>query len=405
MESISHFQSIDELVTVFDRERILFRDMFEKRRSMTYRKDIALEVVEYKKERIQFLIDYGIIHENGDFIELEDVYIHFFEDVLAMNEEISIASVKEFIDSLKENMNYFLEETNEHRKFQYHTNVRKILRKIGLRTLKNVIDLNRNVDVAYKQEQNFKIKKEKLKKLDDKRENIKALMIECENIIDSQIVFFKIANDSEMQRACMDVRNDFTKAYHNLLEIEHQIIRYLNQIELQNTLLKKIRRIKYLKDHLIWRTESNVEEILKPKNPLWMENRPYNRVFLSLNTLTINEEIPNIVRRIYKRKTSEYTGRIEADPIDAAYMNDTIESHIMININEMWNAFQAQGSDLFNFIINFSYSSYRNINEHIILFCQMATEFSDRLIISNKYQLYQDIEYNLIYAKQDSTNI
>ena len=41
-----------------------------------------------------------------------------------------------------------------------------------------------------------------------------------------------------MQRTCMDVRNDFTEADHNLLEIEHQIIDYINQIEIQRDLYK-----------------------------------------------------------------------------------------------------------------------------------------------------------------------
>ena len=40
-----------------DREKTLFRDMFERRKSLAYRKEFALEVVDYKRERIQYLID------------------------------------------------------------------------------------------------------------------------------------------------------------------------------------------------------------------------------------------------------------------------------------------------------------------------------------------------------------
>ena len=159
METLSHFRTIEELVKVLDREKTLFRDMFERRKSLAYRTDIAMEVVDYRRERIQYLIDHGVIHEYGDFLEMEDVYIQFFEEVLDMNEEISVSSVKEYLDSLKENINYYLQETNENRKNQYLNNVRKTLRRIGLRTLKNIIDLKRNVDTAYKQEPNYKIKK------------------------------------------------------------------------------------------------------------------------------------------------------------------------------------------------------------------------------------------------------
>ena len=111
MDAISHFRTIEELVKMLDREKLLFRDMFEKRKSLAYRTDFAMEIVDYKKERIQYLIDHGVIHENGDFLEMEDVYVQFFEDVLDMNEEISVSSVMEYIGSLKENINYCLEET------------------------------------------------------------------------------------------------------------------------------------------------------------------------------------------------------------------------------------------------------------------------------------------------------
>lgn len=398
MDSLSHFRSVDELVKMLDRERMLFRDMFERRKALSYRMDFALELVDYKRERVQFLIDHGVIHEQGDFLELEDVYVHFFEEVLDMNEEISVANVREYVDSLKENINYYLEETNEHRKFQYQGNVRKILRRIGLRTLKNVVDLKRNVDVAYKQEPNYKIKKTRLKNLDEKRKNIKVLMNGCEKMIDEEVVFFRIANDPEMQRTCMDVRNDFTEADHSLLEIEHQIIDYINRIEQQSALFKKIRRLKYLKDQLTWRDDSNIQRILENTNPLWMEKRPYNRIFLSIDMLRSNEEAYSIIRKIAGKANVRKMGRTEAEPIGEEFLTGNVESVASVNVTEMWNAFQAQGNDLFNFIRNYAYKYPRSLNDHIILFCQMATIYSDELLITDNYETFDHIEYVLIYA-------
>ena len=94
--------------------------------------------------------------------------------------------------------------------------------------MKNVVDLKRHVDVAFKQEPNYKIKMSRLTNLDEKRKAVKVLMQECEKMLDGEVVFFKMTIDPEMQRTCMDVRNDFTEADHNLLEIEHQIIDYIN---------------------------------------------------------------------------------------------------------------------------------------------------------------------------------
>ena len=398
MEAISHFRTIEELVKMLDREKLLFRDMFEKRKSLAYRTDFAMEIVDYKKERIQYLIDHGVIHENGDFLEMEDVYVQFFEDVLDMNEEISVSSVREYIGSLKENINYCLEENNEHRKFMYQGNVRKILRKIGLRTLKNVVDLKRNVDVAYKQEPNYKIKKTRLKNLDEKRKGIKVLIQECEKMIDSQIVFFRMATHPEMQRTCMDVHNDFTEADHNLLEIEHQIIDYINQIEIQSALFKKIRRLKYLKDQLTWREDTNIARMLEDDNPLWMEKRPYNRVFLSLDMLRSNEDAYALIRKVAGKNRVRTLSRTEAEPLDAEFLSANTELMASINLSEMWNAFKAQGNHLFAFIKDYPYKRECTLNDHIILYCQMATSHSDELRFMDEYETFENIEYALIYA-------
>ena len=37
MEILSHFRTIEELVKMLDREKVLFRDMFERRKSLSYR--------------------------------------------------------------------------------------------------------------------------------------------------------------------------------------------------------------------------------------------------------------------------------------------------------------------------------------------------------------------------------
>ena len=398
MDSLSHFRTIEELTRMLDREKTLFRDMFERRKSLAYRTEFALEVVDYKRERIQYLIDHGVIHENGDFLEMEDVYVQFFEDVLDMNEEISVSSVKEYIGTLKENINYYLEETNEHRKTQYQGNVRKILRKIGLRTLKNIIDLKRNVDTAYKQEPNYKIKKARLANLDEKRKGIKVLIEECEKMMDGEVVFFRMATDPEMQRTCMDVRNDFTEADHNLLEIERQIIDYINQIEQQSLLFKKIRKLKYLKDQLTWREDTNVVSVLNGNNALWMEKRPYYHIFLSLEMLRSNEEAYKIIRRIAGKNIASRLTRTEAQPIDNIFFEESTEEVIAVNTTELWNAFKAQGNHLFAFIKDYPYKQQRTLSDHVVLYCQMATLHSDELRITDDYEKFENIEYALIYA-------
>jgi hypothetical protein len=217
-------------------------------------------------------------------------------------------------------------------------------------------------------------------------------------MMDGEVVFFKMATDPEMQRTTMDVRNDFTEADHNLLEIEKQIIDYINQIEQQSLLLKKIRRLKYLKDQLTWREDTNVVRMLDSDHPLWMEKRPYNRIFLSVDMLRSNEEAYALIRKIAGKNDVRRLARTEADPLDEEFLSDSIEEVNSVNTTELWNAFKAQGQNLFSFIRNYHYHQPRSLNDHIILYCQMATGHSDDLRITDDYETFENIEYALIYA-------
>ena len=103
---MSTFRSIEELVKSLDREKELLKEMFAKRKSLSFRYDYALEMTEYKEERIRYLIDYGVIRDTGDFLEMEDIYLKFFEDVLEVNEEINVSFVQDYLTRLNDCLLY-----------------------------------------------------------------------------------------------------------------------------------------------------------------------------------------------------------------------------------------------------------------------------------------------------------
>lgn len=399
MDTLSQFRTLDELIRALDKERKLLFELFEMRKSVSMRLDMAMEYVEYRRERIQYLIDYGIIHETGNFIELESVYMQFFEEVLDVNEEINIESVRDAIAALKEQIQYYMAESNEQRRYHYQHLVRQQLRKTGLKTLKNVIDLKRNVESAYKQEPNYAIKKQRLSNLDKKSESIKTLIRECEKLIEQESVFFSVVADPEMERTRINVQADFTESFHNVLEIDKQIIIYLNQIEQQNKLCKKIRRIKYLKDQYRWNADTNVRRILNEMNPIWMENRPYNITRLSLEDLRSSDELAALLQKVASSAHIRQQSRTSADALSPEELTEHITDIEILNITEVWNAFAASSYDLFSFILQYEYPMKRTLAEHLTLFCQIVVTHPTECKINNQYKIYKNIEYPLIYAK------
>ena len=396
---MSNFRSIDELIGALSREKQLLKEMFAKRKLLSFRMDFAEQLVDYKKERIHYLVDYGVIRDNGNFLELEDIYLKFFEEVLEVNEEINVQSVKANIDHLKETIEYYLQENNENQKYNYLREVRRSLKNIALNTKRNVIDLKRNVDDTYKNEPNYKIKKSKLKHLDEKRDGIKLMIVEAEKLLEKETLFFTSAMDLNMRLVVDDLQADLNESSHNLLEIERQIIDYLNLIDHQNLLLKKIRLIKYFRDQQVLETNTDVKNILQKTNGVWMEKLPAYRIKLSLEKLRGDEGLA-ILQEVRHKNHLKGTGKGKcAEALTAEDLN--VESFVqqMVDHVELKNAFAAQSSDLFHFIMNYKFPFEIDLEGKLVLFCQVASGFYDELEFSDKYEQMAGFEYPLIYAK------
>lgn len=401
---MASFRSIEELIRMLSREKLLLKDMFQNRKSLSYSYDTARELVDYKMDRIGFLIEHGVLHDSGEFLEMEDVYLRFFEEVLDVNEDISVAGVKESIDTLDSAIEYYQLETSAQRKYVYLKDVKRILRNIALSTFRNVIDLKRNIDSTYKNEPNYRVKKLKLQKLDEKRRAVSELIRQTENYLDNKRQgFFSSAMDVGLRRTVADVRLQLIEAYHNLMELDRQIIEYLNLIDYHNRLVEKIRRVKYLRDQLVLESMTDVRSLLSSSNPLWMENRPKYTLKLSLEMLRTSDEglraLQGLALRMKKGVTLK---KRNAGAISEDYLKEQSKIAEGINTLELKNAFLASGVDLYSFIRDYNYrnSGYDIVpdrEQKLVLFCQIASQYLDELRISNNYCVDSDIEYPLVY--------
>lgn len=169
--------------------------------------------------------------------------------------------------------------------------MRRCLKTIALATVRNVLDLKRNMDNTYKNEPNYEIKKTKLQRLSEKLKNISQLITESERMIDTgQPVFFSMAMDVQMKIVVNDVRLQLNESYHNLLEIERQIIQYLNMIDYQNRIFEKVKKLKYLKDQFRWEEATDVRQVIAARNAVWMEPQPKYYIKLSIDNLRTSDE-------------------------------------------------------------------------------------------------------------------
>lgn len=398
---MSMFSNIKELVSALYREEKLLSEMFKRRKSADYKYEYALDIVEDNDNKLQYLIDRSILRQNGNNLEIDDLYLQFFEQVLEANEEVNTSYINDNLEKVKQNIEYYFNEQNEQRKYEYLRIIKNTLRKIGVITLRNVVDLKRNIDNTFKNEPTFKNKKAKLINLDNKRKDITKLIEQTEHLItEDDITFFKTATDEELNRIIVQLKLQLQQCTHNLIEIERQVIDFLNQIQQQSGVVEKLRQIKYLKDQFRLEAETDIKQVISTNNPVIFEPNPSYPLKLSLEHLQTSEEAYASIKKIAQRKKSGVKlNQPIADKISDEYLETQIEEEIQINLEEVKNSFVAGSHNLFDFVMNYNFAKNVSFDERVTIYCQLVSQYENVFEITEQYAEKEEIEFAMIYPK------
>lgn len=394
---MKHFGSLKELINTLNWSKDLLSDMFEKRKSYLYKYDQALELLE-SEDKLNTLINKEIINQNGAFIDLDENFLEFFEQILEVNEEVNTSYIQEIIKQIKQNIFYYLQENNENRKYGYLKIVKNQLRKVGRITIRNVVDLNRNIENAFKTEPNYKIKISKLEAFDEKRRMLTVLIEQTEVVTTEQDShFFKAALDDELKMIVTRLRQQLTESRHNLIETQKQIIEYLNQVKHQSTFIEKIKQVKYLKDQFELKAKSNLIELLQDRNILCFEPKPSYRFKINLSKLHTDEGAQLIEKAQSRLKKPNKNKLPVAESIAADSLQALTENEIFINLKAIRDSFKASGNNLFDFIMTYKYPRDVSYEEKITIFCQMASMYETEFEVKETFKQDGKVEYAIVY--------
>lgn len=395
------FRNIDSLLRVMAWGKDLLKFLFIGRKTPLLRQEQAVEnFFSGDERRLNLLLDHGVVRLQDGVLVLEETYLRFFEEVLEVNEEINVQSVKQHIDTLNENIELWLTAGTEPKRFRYMGEILRILRNISLSTHRNVIDLKRNIDSTYKNERDYALKCKRLEILDRKRADIALLIKEAEKVIDERHpTFFGVSMDSQLKDMVTEVKNSLTESYHNLLELDRQIIQYLNRIEAEQKLVEKIRRIKYLKDQLVWEQATDVILFLQTHRPAFLEKRSWFNLLPSLEGLTDTPDGIAALKDAHKALRHPVARRkTEAVPLTAEELQPNAIVKDILNTFELRNVFLGGSQDLMSFIGQYRFDEPMSEEDRLTLFCRLAAEYCDDFRISEETAQTGNYSYPLIYS-------
>ena len=404
------FRSIHEIINTVAAARGLLTEMFEKRKILSFRYSDALALLKDDENRLKLLIEKEVIHQNGNFVELDARFMDFFELLLEANEEINTAVIDENIEYLHELMDYYLKERIATRKASYVRNIKITFQKIARTTIRNIMNLQTSIDNAFKHEPTYQIKIAKLENLDNNRINIQQLIDTTENLIlHEERQFYQQATDDELNRILLELRRELQLSAHSLIRAQQDIINYLNQIKSQVMLVEKIRRVKYLQDQFELRAKSNLAEVLEREHSILLEGTAPSSFKLSINYLNTDEARPIILKVIINLHHLETIRSIEAGAFsdedlasqsmyqETISLEETVGNYIQAQTEAMWKDATAQPEDLFSFLMRYPFRQEVSEEERTTLFCQIVSLYESQFRISEEFGIYKNYEYARIY--------
>ncbi len=360
-------------------------------------------------EKLEKLAIYEIIHENNNIISLDDRIITFIEEVLEIG-EVTTSFINDNIQSLNENLKYYRIDSNP----RFLRNIKRSLKKINSTTSREVIKLHKNIDEAYKNQGNYLIKLQELDKYKRKRDDIINLIKETEQIISDAQGFFNTIVDAELSSIILDLRYTLVRNRDYLNEIQAQIIDYINKIQYQAEIYRKIQRLKELKDYEELKYKTNFVDVVASTNALMFRKRVPLKTRLSIDFLYSDQGAALTQKVASKLHLLRHTDRKPAGRMSDGFYETYKEESASLNIAGLVEKFQSGNVDLFQFVQSYNFPEKigeLSLEKRISLYVGISIDYDPQLDITDEFAFIelvndkgqkQKVGYALIKPKAES---
>jgi hypothetical protein len=333
----------------------------------------------------------------------------FFEEFLEVDETVHVLYIQENLNQIKINQSYYLKENQAIKRDQYLIRIKKHLRRITQITLQNVKTLRNNTDETYKTETNFEIKKEKLTNLRSQRDELEGVIKAVDRLLLDDL-FFKTAVDAELLIIVHRLRLALNESIHNLIEIQQQIIEYLNHIEKRVQIVEKVFQLKMLRDKHYLKERTNFYQVVNFIQDLPVRKTEGFRTRLSINDILNNEVKRNLVLKVRGKLRNQKLIALNTAgdiPDEAFHSQEQFEE--VANLHSLKRIFMGKNLDLFTFILHHQFRNEVSVENRIRLFCKLASLFETEFVFSEETGKFENLEYAMIYpgvtAEQHFTQV
>jgi hypothetical protein len=364
-----------EILSLLYHNRDVVDFLFGNRDSVTVNELLGREDI--TSEQYQKLVAHDVLYEHQQVVGLNDAVIAMFEDFMEIG-EVTPSFINDYINELKRNIRYY-QEGNEYR---FLRSIKKYLNRIGVAISKEIIKLQKNVDDTYKNEGNYRIKLQKLEDYRLKRDTIIEFINRADEVIDETRKLFELTNDLELYGIVSSLRNILIENLDYLIEIQTDITDYINKIQFQLDVYKKVQRIKEVKDHGQLHYKTNFKEVVLSLNPLGFNGVKAPRTKISVEFLYTDDGYMLCGRVAEKYKITRLMARRLADKLPSNFKDHRVEAFVKLDTTTLLEKFLKQSKNLFEFLMDYKFPKALGtvtFEERVTLFVEISMEFDKQL--------------------------
>ena len=231
-----------------------------------------------------------------------------------------------------------------------------------------------------------------------KRKDIFDLIEVCKKKLEENSLFTKREDNPEIRDIKSKLYSDFTDAIANLGEISRQITWYLRRIEIQSQFVKKIRKLKYLKDQLTWKNDTGILPVLQSASPIFLSPYSYPFIFPSLLRFESFYEAADFLRNL-RVKTGETKEREEAPSVTPKEAKEHLFNTHQDKISLIWKGFIGQKEDLLTYLKSFGKLNEISEKDIVNLYCLMVGVYASSLRFTSNFSIHNNQKFHIVYAK------
>lgn len=394
--AVPKYDKIEELLVELYQHRKLFAALFE-RRMTTVSEEAVLEIIDGRSEKLERLAAYGLLVRTPGQVGLDSQLLDFFGEYMEVDETVHVLYIQENLDEIKKLKTYYLKDRQE----RYLLKIKKHLRGITRIAAMNVKTLRGNMEETYTTESNFELKREKLEDIRSQRDSLEGVIKAVERMLEDDL-FFRTASDEELLQIVHRLKVMLHGSRHNLIEVQHQVITYLNHIEKRVAVVEKVLRLKMLKDKHYLQQQTDFHALARRNADLPLVKAEPLRSRLSIAELQEDESMQELVLKVrakLRHRTMLAMNRAGELPESAFTGEEQAESSI--NLFALKNIFLKRRGDLFSFVMEHQFSEPVDDACRIGVFCQLASRFEAEFHFSDEIAEHGGMEVAQVYGKRE----